>query len=289
MKFLFPLLLLLALPAKGQEWHPVGTTWYYTQLGLFGNEHFVQFEITRSDTIGGKYCNIIETAGSNEARYYVYADSSCVYAYHPFDSVFLPLYNFDLEVGDTMIYYRIPSTPIPYKDSIRMVLDSIGTEVVDGKTLEVQYFKKWMFGIADWGTKIYRDIGNFLYLFPFHGFVDPSPGPIRCFLHPTHPDSSVHFVNHACDLVPVQEISEQLPLGLSPNPTSEQLRVVWYKPLEGRLVLADLHGRPVLERQIGVGQRKVELWVADLPKGVYILCLQTRQGGIVAKKLVISR
>ncbi len=97
-------------------------------------------------------------------------------------------------------------------------------------------------------------------------------------------DSTISMISTA---VPIVVESDQV--SLYPNPAAERVRVAWYKPLEGRLVLADLHGRPVLERPIGVAQREAELSVAGLPEAVYLLRIRTKEGDTITKKLVIAR
>ncbi len=127
-----------------------------------------------------------------------------------------------------------------------------------------------------------------------HGLILPT---LHAFAVPNFP----YFRLSALDGSPCDTLGIDMPVGVEeqaetnvamaifPNPAAERVRVVWYEPLEGRLVLADLHGRELLERPIGVGQREMELSVAGLPEAVYLLRIRTKEGDTVTKKLVISR
>jgi hypothetical protein len=63
----------------------------------------------------------------------------------------------------------------------------------------------------------------------------------------------------------------QLRMGISPNPVSEDLLIQWYHDLQAESILkvTDAMGRFVYEEKIQAGQSSKKVSVRDLPKGIY--------------------
>ena len=77
---------------------------------------------------------------------------------------------------------------------------------------------------------------------------------------------------------------------VSPNPATRRARIGWEREIDAeRLICYGADGRKVREIALRGGDREIELPVGDLPTGLYVLRLLTRDGRSGVRRLVVSR
>jgi len=125
MRFIFVCLLIIPQFLIAQkQFAPLGATWRYEQHTFDCSNHFLRYNVEKEMEIDGKDCSIIYSYTSrnlnpfqkSEDSLIVWENDQKVYFYQ-FDEFHL-LYDFTLEIGDTLEYY-LPSRKghfSPYED-----------------------------------------------------------------------------------------------------------------------------------------------------------------------------
>ena len=190
------------------EFAPLGATWYYGNMeSMFGDIGFTKTTVTDSAVIDGKKVKVLvsEYHQSNGGVF----PRDTVYAYQTGDSVFFYLdgafhlvYNFSLNVGDTMELYN-PDNKYCGDDRLygHVVVESIKTLNINGNQL-----KQFSFTLADSYSNYYHyieKIGTTSQLFGADCIADNFGagifGELRCY-----EDEEIghyQFSKSACDSI----------------------------------------------------------------------------------------
>lgn len=272
--FLIPFSISLA---HGQNFAPVGATWYYTQVSIGGPEvNFTYIESLKDTVIDGVECrqlggNPSECVWTGE---FVFDSNDSVFFWHPDRQEFCLLYYFDAEVNDTWTVHHITSnfgSGLPDSSVVRV--DSVGTETVSGQDLRVLYLSHLNPFINYWefGGKVIERIGSLFYLFPYLGVCDPVPGDLRCYQ-----DSVIFFKQgpYHCDEI-LSSISEvkKVDIKVFPNPTSGIVTVGVSEPIIGERILRvfDMNGREVFTIPINSLDQRLSIDLTSIDSGIYSL------------------
>ena len=234
------LLLITSTFIVGQNFAPIGATWYYET----GEAHFFQisygkWEAVSDTTILGKPCRRIVHSNYNasyvyDTEMYVYEDSGVVYQFIPPANSFTTLYDFTANPGEFWTLDLADSC------SINVVVDSVDNIIINGfprKLLFVTY------NSMAWGS-IVEGIGNINEPLPDEAYPCDSVVAdgtyyrgLRCY-----EDTIIGFVDSlpdslfvgipylyfsTCDttVVGVNEINAVNDFSIYPNPTSNHFTI----------------------------------------------------------------
>lgn len=287
-QFILYLLLLTANVVNSQYFAPVGAKWYYNADPSMAASYigYELFEVEKDTIINSLNCNKII-----QSRYYSWGlnwrdkpefvryENRRVYYYRY--GQFRLLYDFNLEVGDTLHFFD----PIASSENQDTITDLPIDSVVYVEQDDIIY-KTFYFG--DDPNSPYRIVGGIaelvggLYWFlPITKFViDTRPGVLRCYQ-----DSAVYINlspgdSTACDytwtnpiFIGTEELhSDEEKLRVYPNPNNGtftlNLDKITLKEAE-RAVIYDLNGRVVWQETVF---KTLEI-NTNLPKGMYFLKL----------------
>jgi hypothetical protein len=228
--------------------------------------------------------------------------------YQYLDTAFRVLYDFSLELGDTISVY-VPEDLRNQNPDISHALyriDSVETITVDGQELKGQFWT-WVStpsfvdgALAEgWRYELLGTING--YLLPYGGFFCDGRCPrfLRCFSSPggdggaglTYADPNFPF---PCDTVISStrepDIGHLIRLGPNPVAAGQTLTVTLDESLSGQevsVLLVDATGRRVAIRPtLGVATLQLEV-PATAPAGLYTLILQTPEGRAALRLIVV--
>ncbi len=260
-----------------------GAEWYYS-LTFFANSDLgVNRCYIDGDTlIQGRECMIYyqeeENCNGRPKKNYLSKEGDQVYFFDSEDTAFKLLYDFSLEVGDTMVlqpWSHLGNLPFYIR------IDSIGNfqeHEVDLKLFYVTYGYQDRNGQIFFheelnsDTKIIEDIGSTLNFFHFwdNGFCDDQYSKdLRCFSAPDYP--TVRFSDIECLTVPVTDLDAGFEnIEVYPNPFSSRLYLNRSEALKsGRIRICDISGRIILERKWLSGIHEMEMELEELSPAVY--------------------
>ena len=292
------------------EWAPLGATWYYgfNFSGVFPAENALMMESIKDTVVQDKNARIIEgiiyeNTGDTlhaadvfpEGRIILHQQRDSIYYLR--ENKFELLYDFSLEVGDTMNIV----TPGPHYQSsvndtmIQIVVDSTGERIIDGDTLRTQVIStnsKFNSGYLFYG-EIIETIGNEIFLLPHSGFCDGNcPRPLRCYQ-----DTSIFYKRSEipCDSVDLISSIELRPpvtnIQLYPNPVppgSVQIHIEGIDFSETRSfewILRDVQGRHIYKGMESLGETVLQLPLG-LQAGMYFVEIRSGNDRYVGKLAV---
>ncbi|MFZ4402010.1 MAG: hypothetical protein ACOYO1_18415, partial [Bacteroidales bacterium] len=187
MKNRYLLLLMLLINSIGcfsQDFAPVGATWHYSTGGFTSNIYYpVKLQSLKDTVIMGIPCRkttATESFGFNNANY-VYSSSNKVYLFDSHQQQFVKIYDFNLNTGDTLSYKLSFLNTL---DTVSgYIIDSIGSTVINGKALKVQYTHSIMQFNPHYIMcgKMIEGMGSDFFLFPQYINQDPLNSQLRCY------------------------------------------------------------------------------------------------------------
>lgn len=308
------------LNAQTVDWTAPGNNWTYGAINTETVYPPHQLVVDGDTIINGLSAKIFLQKDDNPYATYEFAytdpptvDSFIAYQsgdslMYYVDSGFHVLYDFSLEIGDTMLMYA----PIAFRD-FRLEdqkfdafrVDSTTTLSIDGKTLRGQYLRRipphhFIEGafIQGWRYELLGTVDG--YLFPYGGFQCDGACPyyLRCFTGTGGDgDLTVKRVSYPCDTVLLRTATNELDLGsyfsVYPNPVSVARNVtIEWSLLDGttkmRFTLYDPVGRQVSKQIVDGSQSGVLPLIIEpyLPVGIYTLTVETSIGRAI-KRLVL--
>ncbi len=243
------LFLFIPIIVESQNWYPIGATWYFNKQEMvsFPAHGFIKYTVVKDtlvDTKPSKLLNkeIIEYTGKilSLSSVIVREENSKVYYYY--NGVFKLMYDFTLNVGDTLDI-DISRTKC---DSVSpLIVDSIKNLKINAANLNVQYIKGIYYNKSEWGGQIdtitytiVERVGNDLSCCPkFNFFFNPDCqigeefvwSGLRCYS-----DSNIsyegsywvtRFANYPCDTIIngtigiIELIKDKYKIDIFPNPT----------------------------------------------------------------------
>ena len=291
----------------GVEWAPLGATWHYEVRYPFSPVvNCLAMEVIKDTIIDGITARFIEgklyqfekdtipaTDVYDQGNIILHQKGDSIYYYR--ENKFELLYDFSLEVGDTMDIV----TPAPYDlnyvsdTMIQMVVDSVGEVVVGNDTLRKQVFRmlrKFDSNYGFGGTHIEK-IGNLYFLLPVDDLLCDvfCPLPLRCYQ-----DSSLFYKQWEVDcdatyLMTSTQNNISLPeIHLYPNPVfsgSSQFYIEGPDRFTWRL--RDIHGRTLYYSTRESSGKETAALPSGLSPGLYLVEIRTGERTYV-RKLVVN-
>jgi hypothetical protein len=299
--FIVPILFLaMQFAAAQQPFAPVGTKWYYSEVGpwdIYGGyyEDYILIESTGVAIIDGKPCSILSDV---KETMFCYRHSDPTYAYQSNDTVFFydgedffPMYIWNAQAGDSwQTLYEVSVT-----------VDSVKTETIFGQQATKQYvtysypnpYYAPTGGIEEYfGTytgEVIENIGDLSYL--YGGFDVDRLGislccqsvnyqGIRCYMHP---DLGTHsFKDIDCDYYHITSAITELELEhLIVTPEFVQLPDISAK----EVIIYNANGQCILNANLN-SDRKI--MINNLNSGVYLIRAILKNNNIKTFKFVKS-
>ncbi|MEM9920941.1 MAG: T9SS type A sorting domain-containing protein [Bacteroidota bacterium] len=288
--------------ADGQNFAPLGATWYYQDYSFSCQNGYIKIEAVRDTMIDGKYTTILENSHNSivqdSAYLYIHESNNQVYFYE--EGTFKLLFDFNLEKGDTF-RYSVPKNQYYYDVSCNRnkeydlydhvaIIDSVETMTVDGQTLKV-LFPQTLENPNDidhcWGApgedRIVERIGRrrdgLLGSYCIQCLAGCF-GYLRCYSDGV---MDTMFSTEDCDAGdPLNSTAERtlFRTELYPNPTDGSLFIESEAAIQA-IELYDTDGRLLLQSEPDASQTRLSL---DGQKaGLYFLRIQTRRGAITHK------
>lgn len=291
----------------GVEWAPLGATWHYEVRYPFSPVvNCLAMEVIKDTIIDGITARFIEgklyqfekdtipaTDVYDQGNIILHQKGDSIYYYR--ENKFELLYDFSLEVGDTMDIV----TPAPYDlnyvsdTMIQMVVDSVGEVVVGNDTLRKQVFRmlrKFDSNYGFGGTHIEK-IGNLYFLLPVDDLLCDvfCPLPLRCYQ-----DSSLFYKQWEVDcdatyLMTSTQNNISLPeIHLYPNPIfsgSSQFYIEGPDRFTWRL--RDIHGRTLYRSDHEAFGKVTASLPPGLSPGLYLIDIRTGERTYI-RKLVVN-
>ncbi len=312
-KTLFILITLLPFLTIGQNWAPVGATWYYgfsvwTNAGYYKIENVGDTTIL-TNQVHAFQCNKLQKTHYNKnlvtqtidtvviGTEYTYSDNDKVYIYKHHQ--FYTLYDFSAQIGDTWIVPEI--SRYDGCDSIGTIrVDSIGTMTINTENLRyicvslLDTMQKW-----GWKAKIVEKVGPiksyssypYAYLFPqkfdYCGMILDEyieGGNFRCYSDNSSFSYSPELAP-ACDFITsvntLDEISAKITI--FPNPSNGSFKVYFDNLSIKDVIISDLIGKTI-QQYHSIKQSNVE--INNLSTGTYIITLIDNDNNVINKKII---
>jgi hypothetical protein len=277
-------LIIIIVESSGQDWAPVGSTWYYTPPG-YGNCIYIKsvddtvFNSRQSKLLEIRYCHD-DMLISEE---YIHQSGDSVFFLH--DSTFVLLYNLAASIDDTIEVYDsefIPRNGFLHHGSPEKISSFrykvVGYDSVDiagewrkRQRIENLYNTGWKISIGNY-PYIIDGIGSMCYFFGrFQGMIPEGlMGQLRCYS-----DDFVDWKNPSwtedCDFLFTGAVDHSFPKTLLyPNPFSNSLRIEVENPSECIAKVFDYTGKLVIHsvfyNTVSIGD--------NLEQGLYLLRLE---------------
>lgn len=285
---------------SAQQWAPIGTRWYYTDISWFNNPVIYKPRIIESigdTTINGHQCRIIQgkcncdfTSGKN----YMYYENDKIFLFNDSLNQFHVLYDFTKTQGE--IWNVLPPAHASQYginiDSFTVIVDSVYTKIIMGKPYNIQHIRNYGSGMYSWEFygELIKGIGNiFLCFFPPLSTCDPYTSNLRCY---ETPDTLIKFDSFPCDTVytisSIDELKIHSKLSISPNPFTQSTQISLDKTYrEIILEVYNVHGQLVSENHY-TSCNQINFSRGRLVNGIYFLILILDNKTIETKKVLIS-
>ncbi|TVR77200.1 MAG: T9SS C-terminal target domain-containing protein [Chitinophagaceae bacterium] len=309
------MLTIFSLNAMDQDWAPHGTTWHY---GPFWVEPTPADCYTYStmtsigDTvINGQESRILEIQnfhGDNnwEGYHFLYKEDNRIYHYADDLDSFYVLYDFNLQVGDTLLIRE--DFPVYYDeggitDNLRfeIVVDSLSFRVVNGDRL-IEQFTKPVFidgqiypfsyvvesnNMNPFRIPVVENIGSLQIFFgvQYYTFIVGCVGGIRCYESPDFFYEAPGI--DSCAISSSEDIlMPQFKLKFYPNPASDYITINIPEELQNVTVeIYDVQSRKVFSQK--VSQEKSIITLDGLTSGVFLVTVLQNGQVLTRERLVV--
>ncbi len=286
---MFLLLLMHCNNVVGQEWAPLGATWYYDQLqfSVHKDRSFIKYTVIGDTTIEDTSVKEFEqtfTAYLSQYDSIIITKDTChlariddvVYFYDKNSGSFKFIYDYSAEPGDTLSVWCSQGDT-----SIEVRVDSISSININGFELKKFYVRSTFPQDCYMDGEIIENIGWTGFMFPQHSIADPPiGGPLRCYSDPIIGDFQISEKD--CDFIVPTIDSKFSGVNIYPNPCRE---VVWVEDRNSdinKINIVDIDGRVIRHAQLVSSQ----IDLGDLSVGVYFIRIVTKEGTIVYRKLI---
>lgn len=300
------LLLVAGMQARAQthEFAPIGAEWYYVNTPHLGNEfrEYYRYYSEKDTVINAYSCKVINCHFHGE--YTNYAKGIAILRqendkiYHYFNGQFYLLYDFGVNIGDTLtielkkswieddLYEIMP---------VECVVNHIDFLRIDGEDLKMIY------------TDIISDLGGYLYIDDNHYNYIEKIGHPKVFMEKIHEeihdtdylrelrcyhDGENDYItpwwqeyNLPCDypaFLPVENVSSENEILIYPNPVNDLLYIESIQPFTSQLF--DINGRKICAKRGETTLNNMDL--SSLSDGIYILQIKYDNGNINFHKIV---
>jgi len=261
--------------AAGQNYFPFPTTygfWFYRLYDQFHNPTSqTTYFLLSGDTVIGAHTYKKLSGGSAIGGVYgncLREENKIIYYYHPDSAAEYVLYDFNLQVGDTL-FNPYDCCWFPQHDTI--IIAQIDSQLF----ADNQYHKIWF---ADNCIEWIEGIGSNLLLSPY-GECSLSAGYwLDCFTG----DSGLVYGDASC-LVGINEMGENLSASIYPNPFTTQLNITLANNESSHIILYDILSRKLLQQSF---INSVSLNTSQLSKGIYFYEMRNKNGVLRNGKVV---
>ncbi|MFY0672483.1 MAG: T9SS type A sorting domain-containing protein [Bacteroidia bacterium] len=304
--------LLISVMSFGQKenWGNKGDQWHYTWTEEYwpSKERPLPYKHTSvtissiAKEINGETCNVYEVNDGDSCNpligtFYAYTKNRVTYYYNEDSSAFYPMYDFNMQPGDSLVTQTNIGLLITY-------LDSLGTMEVNDTALTVQYVHYSGTGLVDPPDRLFtffpkntiyniEGIGNTLNFFPWwDGFChNIRVINLRCFIGQ---DLEYHYspewVNQ-CDSTffwGESTVSEapQNQLRVYPNPAKEIITIANLNRAKGRIDVYSLSGKRVHSYLKQDGFTSAYINVSQFEKGLYLVVYRSEDSVLTNRLLV---
>lgn len=280
-----------------QEWIEEDAIWYYNYYSNSEGIGYEKINYVADTLVEGKMCKKLK-----RDIYYinfqtfdtVHIDKSSKILFQSGDTIwfhdnvnFFQLFNFSLEIGDTVSFMNFPSI----HNNINIV------ENIQTIELNQEEFKQQTIGVYADGSllaqiEIVEKLGVVSFPFPFfwNEFTPNVPDwgewGFRCYSDINFPE--INYSNSECEALPVvvnnTTISNEINLEISPNPIIDRVRIITNNQKIDRLRLVDINGRIVLQKRDVFDEINLN-WLSN---GVYFMEILFRDKRVMKKVIKAS-
>lgn len=307
---LFGLLVTITAQSQNQNWGKKGDQWHYTWTEEYwpSKERPLPYKHTTvtvsntSKTINDQICNTYLVVNGDSCNplldsFYCYTWDRVTYYYNEDSNVFYPMYDFNMQPGDSLVTQTNVGLLITY-------LDSLGSIEVDDTTLTVQYVHYEGTGLVDHPDRLFtffpknqiyniEGIGNTLNFFPWwDGFChNIRVINLRCFIGQ---DFGYHYAPewvNRCDSTFLwgENSMVEMPnqeLELYPNPAQETITLSNLDRGEGLIEVYSLNGQLILSQPKLDGFTSAKVIVSQFEKGLYLVVFRNNESVLTSKLLI---
>ncbi len=263
------------------EWAPVGAKWYYNGVKYRPQDKsFLMGESIGDTTIQGKDCKILKYTKYFNGEYtdfgkeeIIYSDSDRVYHYDKFYDEFYVLYDFSLEVGDTLVVRDSTFFGVLHLEGSEFY--SFQTKIIQKDSVEIdgEFYRRLLTDYVDPSDFFFIEIIEFLgstsLFFGMEVFL-PLPyqwyGGLRCYS-----DENINYKPvETCEDTLATNVgipNNSSTIELYPNPTQDVLYINNLSK-DAEVLIYDKTGKVIIQKYIS--QKDNKLAINDIPKGLYI-------------------
>lgn len=294
--YLLSLLIITAANCSAQTWFEEDHVWVYRYFAPFNDHGFIETKVIGDTIISGLDCKILFSRtdiGSNEFMNseYVYELDNAVYILDG-EGREQKLYDFSLEVGDSITYEIVHSENADCPDSISYHIDSLSTIVLGAEELVVQHLS---FYDPFWEEEVERTFVEYVGcletefdLLKWHTCAYDLPGGWMCSF--SNVDSEIKFIDRDCYsfTISTHETLEEA-FRIYPNPvrSGSQLNIELPEGMEDAdITILDLYGR--LVNSSVADQKGGSLSLSGVNAGNYIILIEKGDVSLRRKVMVVQ-
>jgi hypothetical protein len=277
-KYLFTyILFVLSNIAIGQAFAPIGAEWYYSDAGYDGYYHY---KSEKDTTVSGVFCQkILIQRVKNDSSVsflnpkFTYQSNDTVYYFHNRYNKFVPLYIFDVSIGDTLTFYLPEDSYSNNNDSIfKVIVDNVTSVTINSQLLKKIYVSEV---VSCYYT--YRDytelIGSSLSMLPHIACIIPESGmeQLRCYSDSTLNYDADNYLS--CDYLStgIKNLNFNSKFTLYPNPTKTFIRIQASQNEEFDYKIYNSQGLLVISGNIESNSSTIQ--IEYLAEGLYYITL----------------
>lgn len=275
--YLFALTIFIPLIFTAQPYFNNGAKWLY---GFMPSDttNYIRIEKLGESWMGGKFCDVLKFStyyfpqGPNPTiQYrYTYHSNDTVYIYNTGMGVFGPLYNFNLNGGDTT--YCIYC-------SGGMIIDSVNYTAFGPLSLETQYYSAGPYTLMT-----YEKIGNTGYFIP--DFNNQSPMGAGWLLRCYEDSTGLSYYDGFSDCNPLASVEAHDPISISVSLSNATLSSNFIQP-GSEISVYDMLGN-LVDHQLASQASTCALEVERKSGAVYFVTIRTGDEYISEKFVLVN-
>ncbi|MBX2909998.1 MAG: hypothetical protein KF706_10230 [Chitinophagales bacterium] len=278
-----------------QTFAPLGAKWYYSSAsqGIAPPDAAYWLYESKKDTIiNGISCQKISTSKINYlgnqisgTSLLVYTTNDTVLYFNNYVKKFVPLYIFNVQVNDTLTFYKPDNKDLSSDSTFRVVVDSISFLAINNHSLRRIYIKSIDF--YEFGNCFTERIGSDFGLLPeyYTSIPEKEVGALRCYS-----DSSIstNFTSYACDYrvsVNIESTREDNIVGILPNPIFSFAYIECKHSKLSQINICDIRGQQQKVECINtlIGYR---IDMSNFSPGLYFFHIQLLSGERYIRKVL---
>ncbi len=286
----------------GQDWAPVGTTWYYTERYAFsGNEDYFLLKSEKDTVFNGLNCKYIsknELIFCSDRPLYeiVFSRNDTVFFFDSHFNEFQILYDFNAQVNSGWIIKTVDNINSNI-DTIFVKVDSISNVLINGQVLKKFhvtyhcYFEQ--FYDMQLPSEIIEKIGDINYLFNFYPQdamtcdANYSSG-LRCYYDPIFGNYETGIVD-SCNYTHIW-------VGINKSPENDQNLIIYPNPAKSNINISGINHLKLSytitnlmnEKIINKRELKESINIENLQKGIYLFYIYDEQNILIKIEKIIK-